>query len=127
MPNALSGAVSTIASQLNASAIVPLTKSGATARNVSKFRPAAPILAITPDSTVASRLQLVWGVTPLVIPQKERTTQTFDAAMARARELDLLKVGDVVIQTAGTHAGVSGSTDLVKVSIVSSEAQATLL
>ena len=123
----MSGAVSTIASQLNASAIVPLTKSGATAHNVSKFRPAAPILAVTPDRTVASRLQLVWGVTPLVIPQGECTTQTFHAAMVKARELNLLKDGDLVIQTAGTHAGVSGSTDLVKVSIVSSEAEATLL
>jgi pyruvate kinase len=127
VPNALSGAVSTIASQLNASAILPLTKSGATARNVSKFRPAAPILAVTPDRTVACRLQLVWGVTPLVIPQGERTTQTFHAAMVKARELDLLKEGDLVVQSAGTHSGVSGSTDLVKVSIVSNEAEATLI
>ena len=127
IPNALSGAVSTIASQLNASAIVPLTKSGATARNVSKFRPAAPILAITPDRTVACRLQLVWGVTPLVIPQGERTTQTFKAAMVKAKELDLLKEGDLVVQSAGTHTGVSGSTDLVKVSIVGNEAEATLI
>ena len=127
IPNALSGAVSTIASQLNASAILPLTRSGATARNVSKFRPAAPILAITPDRTVACRLQLVWGVTPLVIPQGERTTQTFQAAMVKAKELDLLKEGDLVVQSAGTHTGVSGSTDLVKVSIVGNEAQATLI
>ena len=127
IPNALSGAVSTIASQLNASAILPLTRSGATARNVSKFRPAAPILAITPDRTVACRLQLVWGVTPLVIPQGERTTQTFQAAMVKAKELDLLKEGDLVVQSAGTHTGVSGSTDLVKVSIVGNEAEATLI
>ena len=127
IPNALSGAVSTIASQLNASAILPLTKSGATARNVSKFRPAAPILAITPDRTVACRLQLVWGVTPLVIPQGERTTQTFQAAMVKAKELNLLKEGDLVVQSAGTHTGVSGSTDLVKVSIVGNEAAATLI
>ena len=121
VPNALSGAVSTIASQLNASAILPLTKSGATAKNVSKFRPSAPILAITPDATVACRLQLVWGVNPLVIPQHERTTHTFLAAMTKAKELGLLNQGDLVIQTAGTNSGVSGSTDLVKVGIVSSE------
>ena len=127
IPNALSGAVSTIASQLNASAIIPLTKSGATANNVSKFRPAAPILAVTPDQSVACRLQLVWGVTPLVIPQQERTTETFQAAMAKAKELNLLREGDLVIQTAGTHTGVSGSTDLVKVGIVSTETPDTLL
>ncbi len=118
IPNALSGAVSTIASQLNAAAIVPLTKSGATAHNVSKFRPAAPILAITPEESVACKLQLVWGVTPLVVEQKSTTTQTFAAAMDTAKALDLLKQGDLVVQTAGTHTGVSGSTDLVKVGIV---------
>ena len=121
VPNALSGAVSSIASQLNASAILPLTKSGATAKNVSKFRPSAPILAITPDATVACRLQLVWGVNPLVIPQHERTTHTFLAAMTQAKELGLLNQGDLVVQTAGTNSGVSGSTDLIKVGIVSSE------
>ena len=120
IPNALSGAVSTIASQLNAAAIIPLTKTGATAHNVSKFRPAAPILAVTPDQSVASRLQLVWGVTPLVIPEENDTTATFISAMRKAKELSLLKEGDLVVQTAGTHSGVSGSTDLVKVGIVTS-------
>ena len=58
---------------------------------------------------------------PLVIPQHERTTHTFLAAMTKAKTLGLLKEGDLVVQTAGTHTGVSGSTDLVKVGIVSSE------
>ena len=118
IPNALSGAVSTIASQLNASAILPLTKSGATAHNVSKFRPSAPILAITHDESVACKLQLVWGVTPLVVEQMTTTTKTFTVAMESAKSLGVLKEGDLVVQTAGTHSGVSGSTDLVKVGIV---------
>ena len=72
------------------------------------------------DPTVACRLQLVWGVKPLVIRQHERTTHTFLAAMTKAKTLGLLKEGDLVVQTCWTHAGVSGSTDLVKVGIVSS-------
>lgn len=119
IPNAISSAVSTIASQLNAAAILPLTKSGATAYNVSKFRPAAPILAITSEIDVARKLQLVWGVTPLLIPQQKSTSGTFTLAMGEAQEKGLLREGDLVIQTAGTLAGVSGSTDLVKVGIVS--------
>ena len=115
IPNAISGAVSTIASQLNASAILPLTKSGATAHNVSKFRPAAPILAITSEVQVARKLQLVWGVTPLVVPQQKSTSGTFTVAMGAAQDMGLLKEGDLVIQTAGTLTGISGSTDLVKV------------
>ena len=117
--NAISSAVSSIASHLNAAAIVPLTESGATAHNVSKFRPAAPILAVTNELAVARKLQLAWGVTPLLVPTQKSTTATFSAAIAVAQELGLLKEGDLTIQTAGTLAGVSGSTDLVKVGIVS--------
>ncbi|MEB3255841.1 MAG: pyruvate kinase, partial [Synechococcaceae cyanobacterium] len=119
IPNAICQAVSSIARQLNAAAILPLTQSGSTARNVSKFRPSTPILAITSDVNVARRLQLVWGVNPLVIEQEATSNGTFNVAMEVAREQGLLREGDLVIETAGTLAGVSGSTDLVKVSIVS--------
>ncbi|WP_415410468.1 pyruvate kinase [Synechococcus sp. A10-1-5-9] len=119
IPNAISGAVSSIARQLNAAAILPLTKSGATAHNVSKFRPSTPILAITSEVAVARKLQLVWGVTPLLIETQKSTTATFTLAMAVAQEMGVLKDGDLCVQTAGTLAGVSGSTDLIKVGIVS--------
>jgi len=119
IPNAISQAVSSIARQLNAAAILPLTKSGATARNVSKFRPSTPILAITSEETVARQLQLVWGVNPLLIPEQPSTASTFTLAMGVARQKGLLREGDLVVETAGTLEGVSGSTDLVKVGIVS--------
>jgi len=119
IPNAISQAVSNIARQLDAAAILPLTKSGATAHNVSKFRPSTPILAVTSEVPVARKLQLVWGVNPLLISEQTTTTGTFTVAMGVAQDLGLLKDGDLVVQTAGTLAGVSGSTDLVKVGIVS--------
>ncbi|NQV11292.1 MAG: pyruvate kinase [Cyanobacteria bacterium] len=119
IPNAISQAVSTIARQLRAAAILPLTKSGATARNVSKFRPCTTILAITSDVNVARQLQMVWGVNPLLIDDQDSTSSTFTLAMGIAQEQGLLKEGDLVVQTAGTLSGVSGSTDLVKVGIVS--------
>lgn len=119
IPNAISGAVSSIARQLNAAAILPLTKSGATAHNVSKFRPSTPILAVTSEVSVARKLQLVWGVTPLLIETQKSTTATFTLAMGVAQEMGVLKDGDLCVQTAGTLAGVSGSTDLIKVGIVS--------
>ena len=118
IPNAISAAVSSITRQLNAAAILPLTKSGATAHNVSKFRPATPILAITNEVCVARRLQLVWGVTPLLIVNQESTSQTFLTANKLAKEMKILKEGDLVVQTAGTLTGVSGSTNLVKVGYV---------
>jgi pyruvate kinase len=119
IPNAICQAVSSIARQLNAAAILPLTKTGSTARNVSKFRPSTPILAITADVTVARQLQLVWGVNPLLIHDEASSSRTFSVAMAAAQQQGLLGAGDLVVQTAGTLEGVSGSTDLVKVGIVS--------
>lgn len=118
IPNAISQAVGRISSQLNAAAIMTLTKSGATARNVSKYRPQTPILAVTPHVNVARQLQLVWGVRPLLVLDLPSTTQTFQAAMGVAQEKGLLQDGDLVVLTAGTLQGVSGSTDLIKVDVV---------
>ncbi|NEO86594.1 MAG: pyruvate kinase [Spirulina sp. SIO3F2] len=118
IPNAISGAVSHIAKQLDAAAIMTLTKTGATARNVSKFRPRTPILAITPHVDVARQLQLVWGVKPLLVLDLPSTSQTFQAAINVAQEKHLLHDGDIVILTAGTLQGVAGSTDLIKVEVV---------
>ncbi|WP_071516378.1 pyruvate kinase [Geitlerinema sp. PCC 9228] len=118
IPNAISQAVAKIAHQLDAAAIVTLTKSGSTARNVSKFRPPKPILAVTPHVSVARQLQLVWGVTPLLVLDLPSTGQTFQAALGVAQEQELLSEGDLVVMTAGTLQGVSGSTDLIKVEVV---------
>ena len=116
--HAISAAVGEIASQLDAAAIMTLTKTGATARNVSKFRPKTPILAITPHVYVARRLQLVWGVKPLLVLDLSSATQTFQAAINVAQEKNLLAAGDLVVMTAGTLQGVAGSTDLIKVELV---------
>lgn len=118
IPNAISQGVGQIAEQLNAAAIMTLTKTGATARNVSKFRPSTPILAVTPHVDVARQLQLVWGVKPLLVLDLPSTAQTFQAAMSVAQEKDLLSDGDLVVMTAGTLQGVAGSTDLIKVEVV---------
>ncbi len=118
--NAISQAVGAIAEQLDAAAIMTLTKSGATARNVSKFRPSTPILAITPHVDVARQLQLVWGVKPLLVLDLHSTGQTFQAAMNVAQETGMVAEGDLVVMTAGALQGVSGSTDLIKVEVVTS-------
>lgn len=118
IPNAISQAVGQIAEQLQSAAIMTLTKTGATARNVSKFRPKTPILAVTPHVDVARQLQLVWGVKPLLVLDLPSTGQTFQAAINVAQEKYLLAEGDLVVMTAGTLQGVPGSTDLIKVEVV---------
>ncbi len=118
IPNAISQAVGQIASQLGAAAIMTLTKTGATARNVSKFRPQNPILAVTPHVDVARQLQLVWGVKPLLVLDLPSAGKTFQSALNVALEKQLLYEGDLVVMTAGTLQGISGSTDLIKVEVV---------
>jgi pyruvate kinase len=118
IPNAISQAVAQIAEQLEATAVMTLTKSGSTARNVSKFRPNPPILAVTPHVDVARQLQLVWGVKPLLVLDLPSAGQTFQAALNVAQEKQLVFEGDLVVMTAGTLQGVSGSTDLIKVEVV---------
>ncbi|MCF4967342.1 pyruvate kinase [Nostoc sp. CMAA1605] len=118
IPNAISQAVGQIAEQLGAAAIMTLTQTGATARNVSKFRPHTPILAVTPHVNVARQLQMVWGVKPLLVLELPSAGQTFQAAINVAQENKLLFEGDLVVMTAGTLQGVSGSTDLIKVEVV---------
>jgi len=75
-------------------------------------------LATTTERSVARRLQLVWGVTPIVVKNDERTAKTFSIAMQIAQEMGILNQGDLVVQTAGTLTGISGSTDLIKVGLV---------
>ncbi|MEE3716950.1 pyruvate kinase [Tumidithrix elongata RA019] len=120
VPNAISQAVGRIATQLDAAAILTLTKTGSTARNVSKFRPPIPILAVTPQVDVARQLQLVWGVQPLMVLSLPSARQNFEAALNLAQERRLVEAGDLVVMTAGTLQGVAGSTDLIKVEFVSS-------
>lgn len=118
IPNAISQAVGQISEQLGASAIMTLTKTGATARNVSKFRPQTPILAVTPHVDVARQLQMVWGVKPLLVLDLPSAGQTFQSALNVAQEKQLLREGDLVVMSAGTLQGISGSTDLIKVEVV---------
>ena len=118
IPNAISKAVGQIAVQLGAAAIMTMTKTGSTARNVSKFRPQIPILAVTPHVNVARQMQLVWGVKPLLVLDLPSTVQTFQAAINVAQEKHLLSQGDLVVMSAGTLQGIAGSTDLIKVEVV---------
>jgi len=115
---AISNATSTTAKSLEAAAIITATKSGSTAQMVSKYRPAAPIIAVTPDDAVARRLLLVWGVYPLVSAESETTDAMIETAVDTALAAGYIKNGDLVVITAGVPVGIPGSTNLIKVHTV---------
>lgn len=115
---AISYATCTTAQNLEAEAIITATKSGSTARMVSKYRPYAPIVAVTPVEQVFRRLLLVWGVYPLLSTESESTDMMIEIAVDTALQADYIKNGDLVVITAGVPVGIPGSTNLIKVHTV---------
>lgn len=112
---AISQAVANSALELNAKAIITSTETGYTARMVSKYRPKAPIIAVTTEDQTLRRLALNWGVTPVKGNIASSTDEMFDNAMKGGLDSGLVKEGDLVVITAGIPLGRSGSTNLVKI------------
>ncbi|GIO88464.1 pyruvate kinase [Paenibacillus faecis] len=112
---AISQAVANSALDLNAKAIITSTETGYTARMVSKYRPKAPIIAVTTEDQTLRRLALNWGVTPVKGQLASSTDEMFDNAMKGGLDSGLVKEGDLVVITAGIPLGRSGSTNLVKI------------
>jgi pyruvate kinase len=112
---AISQAVANSALDLEAKAILTSTESGYTARMVSKYRPKAPIIAVTPIDYVLRRLSLVWGVIPIKGEHCETTDELFDHAVDSSLKAGLVSLGDIVVITAGVPVGRSGTTNLIKV------------
>lgn len=115
---AISHATVTTAADLGAAAIISATRSGFTARMVSKYRPNCRIVAVTPDGAVARKLQLVWGVTTVIKEETPNTDDLIERAVEGALESGVVKHGDLVVITAGVPVGVQGTTNLIKVHTV---------
>ncbi len=116
--NAIAHATCTTALDLNAAAIVTVTKSGKTARMISKYRPACPIIGCTPYEHVWRQLNLSWGVLPLMVEEKNNTEDLFEHAIEQAEKKKYVRQGEITVITAGVPIGVSGTTNLIKVHVV---------
>lgn len=116
--NAIGRATCTTAYDLSAVAIITVTESGHTARQISKFRPQVPIIGCTPSQSTYNQLALSWGVTPVLFDRATNTDDLLTSAVSVAKASGLVKDGDLVIITAGVPLGVVGSTNLIRVHIV---------
>jgi len=116
--DAISYATCRAAQDLGASAIISATQSGHTARMVSKYKPKAPIIAVTPSERVASALSLTWGVYSLLCPPTPHTDEVFNTAVKVALEAKMIENGDLVILTAGVPVGVPGTTNFLRIDTV---------
>ncbi|MEI7962104.1 MAG: pyruvate kinase [archaeon] len=116
--DAISHATVTTAHDLEAAAIVTVTKTGTTATMISKYRPACPIISCTTSEKVQRQLFMSWGVAPVLIEEKSNTDELFDYAVEKSMETGLIKHGDIVAITSGVPLGVPGTTNILKVHVV---------
>lgn len=115
---AISHATVTTALDLSAAAILTVTKTGQTARMISKYRPTCPIIGCSPNPQVVRQMNLSWGVIPVLVDEKHTSDELFDHAIDKASEGGLVESGDLVVITAGIPLGVTGTTNLMRVHIV---------
>ncbi len=113
--NAVSHACCLTAKDLKAKAIIAVTHSGRTARLLSRFRPASPIIATTVSVKAFYQLALSWGVIPYIVDEKSNTDEVFEVAKNKALESGLVSNGDIVVISGGTPVGMSGTTNTLKV------------
>lgn len=117
--SAISHATCTTALDLGASAILIITRSGTTAKFVSKYRPSCPIIAVTSDQTVLRQLNLLWGVLPFYMKNDfNDLNQLSDGVIKAARNANLIKDGDLIVVTAGLPLGWICGTNFLKVHLV---------
>lgn len=116
--NAICDAACTTARDLNAKAIIAVTKSGETARRVSKFRPVEAIVAATPELKTFHQLSLSWGVLPVLALNQDNEEKLFMHAVDCAKQTDIVSKGDTVVITAGLPLNTPGTTNLLKVETV---------
>ncbi|MDQ0962579.1 pyruvate kinase [Streptomyces sp. B4I13] len=118
-PRTQGGAVARAAAEigdfLGAKFLVAFTQSGDTVRRLSRYRSPIPVLAFTPEPATRSQLSLTWGVETFLGPAAASTDAMVDQVDELLLRYGRCEKGDVVVITAGSPPGVSGSTNLVRV------------
>jgi pyruvate kinase len=115
---AMAHAAAAVAEEVGARAILAFTESGATARRVSKARPAVPVIAASPHPEVLRRTALYAGVVPLEVTQGADTDDMIAKGTRAAVDAGLVRPGDRIAFVAGVPVGEPGQTNLVKVEVV---------
>ena len=116
--NAISHASCTLAVDISANAVITATSSGYTARSVSSYRPQAPIIAAVSTPEVMRQLSLVWGVVTVMGTPVNSTDEMFEQSVELSLKADFVKSGDTVVITAGEPVGEVGTTNHIKVHLV---------
>lgn len=116
--DALSHSACTLARDVKAKAIVVCTRTGGTAKMVSRFRPMIDIIGMTTDIRSYRKLALSWGVLPVMSEEYNSVDVLFHFAKCAARDSGLVKKGDTIVITGGTPNGKSGNSNLINIETI---------
>jgi pyruvate kinase len=116
--DAISHAICSMAIDVHASCIVVNSLSGKTARMVSRYRCPVDILGMTTTESMWRKLNLSWGVTPVLCQKVDSMEEMFDNALESAENIFSFESGDNIVLTGGLVNGLSGNTNLIKVETV---------
>ncbi len=116
---ALGRAACVLAKQIGAAAIVPITHSGETAKTIAKYRPYGKIIAVTDRERIRRRLNLVWGVRSILVPNIGDTDTTLATIQQELVKSGYVNKGDYIVMTAGIPLLARGTTNMVKVEKIS--------
>lgn len=119
--DAIAAAARTVAQTLDLKAIVAWTASGATALRIARERPYTPILMLTTSERTARRMQLVWGVNPMIGSDPTHSADMVRLGTAAARQQGLAEPGQRIIMVAGVPFGTPGATNMLRIAFVGSE------
>jgi len=117
VPEVLSKSIKDIVELIDVKLVIVATESGKTATLVSKYKPQAPILALTPKEESERFLTLKWGVFAYRVSTFESVDEILEKAPKVAISLGLINPSERYIIVCGTHTGVSGTTNLIKVDV----------
>ena len=115
---AVGHAACTTAADIGASAIISASKSGETARLLSRFRPDTPVIACVLDERTRRQMNVYRGVTPLLMDYANSTDELISMSVAAAEKAGLVHSGDLAVVTAGVPVGISGTTNMIKIHMV---------
>ncbi len=118
LSDALSHSACLLAHDVKAKAIVVCTRTGGTAKMVSRFRPMIDIIGMTTDERNYHKLALSWGVLPVLAEEYNSVDVLFHFAKQAAKDSGLVKKGDVIVITGGTPNGKSGNSNLINIETI---------
>jgi pyruvate kinase len=116
--DAISQSTCQVAEALGAKAIITTTLTGYTTRRVAKERPTTQVICVTPNEVTQRLMALVWGVTPLLMPEFTTIDEMIASVVKASQEAGLVNDGDSLVIIAGVPFGIGGQTNFLKIHTV---------